>query len=143
MKYLYYEKAHGTWTVGFYTPLGKWIEESNHCFKILAAQRVAWLNGTKVPLFSEDNLTLEELINYIDDFLSRPDSISAQVMLTRLKNVLRKISQHLNFVDQITYKKFMETRGAGEKSWNLYTQTVDKAYKVRREIIESQEIKTE
>ena len=143
MKYIYYEKAHGAWTVGFYTPEGKWIEESNYFSKLEAAKRVAWLNGEKIPIFSEGNLTVEELINYVEDFLSNPDSRPNQIMMSRLKNILRKISQHLFFVDQINYNQFMNTRGAGHKSWLLFLETVDKVQKVRREMIESQEIKLE
>ena len=141
MKYIYYEKYHGTWAVGFYTPEGKWIEESNYFSKLEAAKRVAWLNGVKIPTFTQGNLTLEELLVFVEEFLSNPDSRPNQIMMSRLKNILRKISQHLFFVDQINYNQFMNTRGAGQKSWLLFLETVDKVQKIRIDIKESQEFK--
>lgn len=141
MKYIYYEKAHGTWTVGFYTPEGKWIEESNYFSKLEAAKRVAWLNGEKIPTFSEGNLTVEELLNYIEDFLSNPESRQLQIMFSRLKNILRKISSDFYYVDQITEKHFMNTRNSGTKTWKLFLETLDKIQKIRTDIKESQEFK--
>ncbi len=40
-------KEDGNWiyTVGFYSPDGKWNPESDHQDSEAAAQRVAWLNG--------------------------------------------------------------------------------------------------
>lgn len=143
MKYIYYEKYHGTWAVGFYTPVGKWIEESNYYSKVDAIKRVQWLDSVKFPKFTEGNLTVEDLINYVEDFLSNPDSIQSQIMMSRLKNILRKISLNLFYVQQITEKQFMSTRGAGKKSWFLLLEIVDKIQKARKEIIESQEIKLE
>lgn len=35
------------WTVGFYDPNGKWVPESDHSTAEKAAQRCAWLNGSK------------------------------------------------------------------------------------------------
>ena len=34
------------WTVGFYSPVGKWNPESDHETPELAAERVHYLNGT-------------------------------------------------------------------------------------------------
>lgn len=141
MKYIYYEKAHGTWTVGFYTIEGKWIEESNYFSKLEAAKRVAWLNGEKIPTFTEGNLTVEELINYIEDFLSNPESRQLKIMFSRLKNILRNISSDFYYVDQITEKQFMNTRNSGTKTWKLFVETVDKVQKIRIDIKESQEFK--
>ena len=33
------------WVVGFYTPQGVWIAESDHNTKEAAADRIHWLNG--------------------------------------------------------------------------------------------------
>lgn len=38
---------NGLWTVGFYTPDGKWIPESDHNSQEEAAKRVHYLNGGK------------------------------------------------------------------------------------------------
>jgi hypothetical protein len=43
--YVYIETEPGLWTVGFYTPDGKWIPESDHSEREDAAKRVAYLNG--------------------------------------------------------------------------------------------------
>ena len=38
---------HNLFTVGFYAPDGKWHPESDYNDREQAAQRVAWLNGSK------------------------------------------------------------------------------------------------
>ena len=44
--YVYQESEKGSvWTVGFYSPAGEWVPESDHCKVELAARRTAWLNG--------------------------------------------------------------------------------------------------
>jgi len=43
--YVYIQSEPGLWTVGFYTPDGKWMPESDHTSPNEAAERVAWLNG--------------------------------------------------------------------------------------------------
>jgi len=43
--YVYIKSEPGLWTVGFYSPDGKWNPESDHDTKEAAAERVAWLNG--------------------------------------------------------------------------------------------------
>lgn len=47
--YVYIESEHNSngslWTVGFYTPDGKWISESDWCSQEDAAKRVHYLNG--------------------------------------------------------------------------------------------------
>jgi hypothetical protein len=43
--YVYLQSEPGLWTVGFYTPDGKWESESDHESAEAAAQRVHWLNG--------------------------------------------------------------------------------------------------
>lgn len=45
--YVYQEFEQGCYTVGFYTPDGKWIPESDHSNKHDAATQVHWLNGGK------------------------------------------------------------------------------------------------
>lgn len=45
--YVYQELERGLFTVGFYTPTGEWIAESDHATPELAANRVAFLNGAR------------------------------------------------------------------------------------------------
>ena len=49
--YVYQQTEQGLWTVGFYTPKGEWIPESDHGSATSAARRVHWLNGGQ----KEDN----------------------------------------------------------------------------------------
>lgn len=39
--------VHYLYTVGFYDPKGEWHPESDHSTTEEAAERVAWLNGSK------------------------------------------------------------------------------------------------
>ena len=43
--YVYLQSEPSLWTVGFYTPDGKWQPESDHTSQEAAANRVAFLNG--------------------------------------------------------------------------------------------------
>ncbi len=43
--YVYIESEKGLWTVGFYTPSGEWISESDHSDRDNAARRIHYLNG--------------------------------------------------------------------------------------------------
>ena len=45
--YVYQESEKGSvWTVGFYSPAGEWVPESDHCKVELAA----WQDGQKAGL---------------------------------------------------------------------------------------------
>ena len=44
-KYVYIQTEPRLWTVGFYTPSGKWVPESDWPSPEEAAQRVHYLNG--------------------------------------------------------------------------------------------------
>jgi hypothetical protein len=46
-KYVYIRSEPGLWTVGFYSPAGKWEPESDHTDREEAANRVILLNGEK------------------------------------------------------------------------------------------------
>jgi hypothetical protein len=48
--YVYIRSEPGLWTVGFYSPDGKWHPESDHNDRDEAAERVAWLNGSRPVL---------------------------------------------------------------------------------------------
>ena len=45
--YVYIRSEPNLWTVGFYDPQGEWQPESDHGSPQKAAERVAWLNGSK------------------------------------------------------------------------------------------------
>jgi len=45
MNYVYIQSEPGLWTVGFYTPDGKWMSESDHPSTEAAAAQVHYLNG--------------------------------------------------------------------------------------------------
>lgn len=45
--YVYKKTAPDLWTVGFYEPDGKWQPESDHGSSEAAAERCAWLNGSR------------------------------------------------------------------------------------------------
>ena len=45
--YVYIQTESALWTVGFYDPTGKWHAESDNSTPELAADRVAYLNGSK------------------------------------------------------------------------------------------------
>lgn len=46
--YAYIRSEPQLWTVGFYTPDGEWVPESDYATAEEAAERVRWLNGGKV-----------------------------------------------------------------------------------------------
>jgi len=48
--YVYIKTESNLWTVGFYSPDGKWNPESDHQNKDNAAYRCHWLNGGGDPL---------------------------------------------------------------------------------------------
>ena len=52
MSYVYIKSEPQLWTVGFYSPDGKWHPESDHASTDAAADRVAYLNGSKRKLCS-------------------------------------------------------------------------------------------
>lgn len=43
--YVYIKSEPGLWTVGFYSPDGKWYAESDHDDPQKAAERTHYLNG--------------------------------------------------------------------------------------------------
>ncbi len=45
--YVYIQSEKYLWTVGFYSPDGKWHSESDHATQSEAAERVHYLNGGK------------------------------------------------------------------------------------------------
>lgn len=48
--FVYIKSESNLWTVGHYAPDGKWVPESDHADKDEAAERVAWLNGSRPTL---------------------------------------------------------------------------------------------
>ena len=45
--YVYIRSEPNLWTVGFYDPKGTWHPDSDHILKGEAAERTAWLNGSR------------------------------------------------------------------------------------------------
>lgn len=45
--YVYIQSEPSLWTVGFYDPNGNWHPESDYSNAQEAAERVAWLNGSR------------------------------------------------------------------------------------------------
>lgn len=46
--WVYIQTEAQLWTVGFYTPEGKWMTDSDHSTKTGAAARVNYLNGERL-----------------------------------------------------------------------------------------------
>ena len=44
--YVYIRSEPQLWTVGFYTPSGEWVPESDYECRDDAAERLHWLNGS-------------------------------------------------------------------------------------------------
>jgi len=66
--YVYLRSEPQLWTVGFYTPSGEWVSESDYECRDDAAERVHWLNGGGKPSDNRADLqvfTKDELIEYI------------------------------------------------------------------------------
>jgi len=84
--YVYIQSEPGLWTVGFYTPDGKWVSESDHTSKADAAERVHYLSGPQTedrrPLREALLVTLDlEIRNVIIDWLrtvALPASMTAE-----------------------------------------------------------------
>lgn len=54
-----YQKAEpGTWSVGRFTPDGKWEQESFWNTAEEAAERAHWLNGGQSPVTDDDEATV-------------------------------------------------------------------------------------
>jgi len=45
MSYVYIQSEPSVWTIGFYSPDGKWNPESDYATSYEAAKRVHYLNG--------------------------------------------------------------------------------------------------
>lgn len=52
--YCYIKSESSLWTVGCYSPDGKWHPDSDHSNREEAAKRVSWLNGNRFANENED-----------------------------------------------------------------------------------------
>lgn len=61
--YVYINSESNLWTVGFYSPNGKWNPESDHRSQESAAERVHYLNGGTLPKLEKviEGLKAEEV----------------------------------------------------------------------------------
>ena len=130
--YVYIETKPYLWSVGFFDPGGKFRSESEHDHPERAAQRVAWLNGEKIPTFSEEKMTISELIETIETKLWDEKN---KYMLARLRNILLAMSKSLIYVDQISEKFFCDFRNAGPISWRFYLDLLPKARTVQNQFL--------
>lgn len=73
---------------------------------------------------NNSDLTIKELIEYVDDFLSNNKESKDRIMFSRLKNILRNLSQNYLFAEHITKQEFMSTRNCGKKTWEFYNQII-------------------
>lgn len=54
--YVYVRSEANLYTVGFFTPDGEWIAESDYENRADAAERVHWLNGGNIDTIDEINI---------------------------------------------------------------------------------------
>ena len=66
--WVYIETEPGCYTVGHYSPDGRYHTDSDHSDKGKAADRVAFLNGKPSPLLEEMSLALERLLKTAELF---------------------------------------------------------------------------
>ncbi len=78
--YVYIKSAPNLWTVGFYSPDGKFQPESDHDSKQEVAGRVAWLNGSS-------RFVVSELVDVLKNSRTSSDKDFADALL-RLKDEL-------------------------------------------------------
>jgi len=130
--YVYIQTKPYLWSVGFFDPEGKFRSESEHDHSERAAQRVAWLNGEKIPTFSEEKMTISELIETIETKLWDEKN---KLMLARIRNLLLEMSKSLIYVDQISEKFFCDFRNAGTISWKFYLDLLPKARTVQNKFL--------
>jgi hypothetical protein len=66
--WIYRRTGPEVWTVGFYTPAGEFVPESDHSWKAAAAARVRWLNGgSEPPALVVNNRTAAKPLEGFDD----------------------------------------------------------------------------
>lgn len=80
--YIYIRSEPQLWTVGHYTPSGKWEPESDHSTRNEAANRVAYLNGdSDAKELHERIAQLEAKIADLKEMLSVSDKAVAETIL--------------------------------------------------------------
>lgn len=134
--YVYIETKSTNWSVGFFDPQGKFHEESNYNHPESAAKRVAWLNGEKIPHFSENRLTISEVIQSIEMKFKTDNNYR---MYSRVANILNELSKKLIYIDQISEAKFKYVRAAGDKTWNLFQELIPRTKQLQSKYLEKSE----
>jgi len=81
--YVYVQSEKNLWTVGFYSPDGKWLAESDHETSDKAASRVAYLNGGRD--FEEFEKRLVHLENDLDAREAR-EELAESVALWKIES---------------------------------------------------------
>jgi len=65
--WVYIQSEPSLWTVGFYSPDGRWQPDSDHSSREEAAQRVHWLNGGRNQDQEQEGSYAEYLYRYHPD----------------------------------------------------------------------------
>jgi len=77
--YVYMRSEPGLYTVGHYSPDGRWQPESDHASTEKAARRVATLNGHDSELRAENERLragLTRIVRFIDNAGNRPPAMT-------------------------------------------------------------------
>jgi len=82
--YIYIQSEYALWTVGFYSPDGQFMPESDHSTPNDAAQRAAWLNGDVGPL--EDRISSLEI--QLSDLQSQITDLEGRIPEERRRSML-------------------------------------------------------
>ena len=70
--YVYIRSEPGLYTVGFYRPNGDWEPESDHESTYAAAERAAWLNGSRQTIkILRDPEEIKGVINVLIDTVEK------------------------------------------------------------------------
>lgn len=123
--YVCFQSSSGEWSVGRYNSVGLWIHESDHDSKTSASHRAIFLNGKEIPQFDNQKLTLSELI----DYLEKPNSdfnLNPKMNLTRLKNIVKFLSNLYIYTEQISKEEFLKIKNSGILTWYLFCSTTSK-----------------
>lgn len=102
MTWLYKQTEETLWTVGFYTPDGKWEPESDHGSPDEATQRVRWLNGAQDDPAETEDRAVKRLLLLAEDELG----MNAVNLFDLVRDVADKAASDTNnqgLTDQIRF----------------------------------------
>lgn len=124
MSYVYVRSEPQLFTVGFYTPEGKWEAESDHATRAEAAARVNFLNGGEPPPRVEvreaNAMTPERMLNIAKGCLDyggghRADDGKLEIFHHGIQTVINSLEAALaGPTDQNTQVAALERIGRGK-----------------------------